>query len=258
MNSFALPGYVHDVVPVPQAAQGTAVHDGEVKYAWQLPATHTSLLLQLLPHMPQLSGSFWNCAAVKQPPLQNWRPIAPQVVSWHTPSTQRGFMPPHTVPQVPQLLRSCSVSVHTGMPMTMHEVSFGLQVHAEPVQYWSPPQAVPHMPQLTGLVFVSAQTLPAPAGHIVPPIAHEQAPAVQTSPCSQAFMQLPQWPGSVATFVQTAPMPMPHVVSPIGHEHTPFMHMSPAGHWWSGPKQLPQWFGSVARLTQPMPPPQST
>jgi hypothetical protein len=133
MTSVMAPGYVHEVVPVPQAAQGVVVHDGDVKKFLQAPATQTWLVLQLLPHMPQFCGSFCSCAAVKHPPLQFRRGgmRAPQNVSWHMPSTQCGFMPVHWVPHAPQLFASCSKSVHA----LLHVVRPGRQAHADAVQY---------------------------------------------------------------------------------------------------------------------------
>ncbi len=229
---------------MPQAGHGQVVQEADVKYAVHRPWTHTSLVAHAWPHAPglaeQWSGLLASCAAVKQPPPHDVRPICWQNVVWQAPSTQR-LWKPQALPHEPQFWKSWSRS--TQLPA--HEVRPGRQAHLPPVQNCGPPQAVPHAPQSVGLLWRSAQ----PSLHVVP--AHEQAPAVQTSPCAQALLQLPQWAGSLAGLEHCAP----HCTSPTGQTHWPETHESPVG---QALPQAPQWAGSLARLAQPINRPQST
>jgi hypothetical protein len=94
------------------------------------------------------------------------------------------------LPQVPQLLTSCSRSTQPALQLVRPD----RHTHAEPMQAWVAVHWWPQLPQSFGLVFVSAQTLPlSPAAHEVPASAAQwQVPPVQTSPCSQGVVQVPQ------------------------------------------------------------------
>ena len=197
------------------------MHDGEVKYAWQLPAAHTSSTAQMLPHPPQFSGSVCSCARDRHVPLQNCRPSAPQRVSRQAPATQRGFVRPIVVQSVRQAPQWRTSSVRSTQPTPKHCVRPGRHVHAPAVQTCGSAHGMLHPPQASGAVVGATHIAgaPPPAGQLVP--VHAQTPALQTSPCAHALAHVPQAVGSVCVFTQ----PMPgHIVWPAGHEHVPETH----------------------------------
>lgn len=64
----AVPGYMHEMVPVPQAGQGDAVHDVEVKKSVHVPCAQTwsaaHATPQLLAWAEQCSGLEVSCCRV--------------------------------------------------------------------------------------------------------------------------------------------------------------------------------------------------
>lgn len=127
----APPGYAQQVFVTPHAAHGQLLHEGDAKKAVQLPCTQTSFALQLLPHWPQLTGLLASSTCVRQAPLQNCCPSAPQVVTWHVPSTQRSPLPRSQVtPQPPQL----AASLVTSTQAPPHLVSPGRHAQVPLVQ----------------------------------------------------------------------------------------------------------------------------
>ena len=174
------PGIGQHVVPTPHALHGHALHLGGAKYPRQLPPAHTWLTAQALPHAPQLSGSFWSCAALRQAPPQLCRPIEAQLSAWQTPSTHE---PLHPALQAPQF--SSSAVRSTQAPP--HRVRPTRQAHAPASQYSASEQGMPQDPQLLGLVCVLTQAPPQ-----VSPPEQPHVPPAHVAPCSQEVVQPPQ------------------------------------------------------------------
>ncbi len=198
-----------------------------------------------MPQPPQFIGSVASCASDRQAKAQKVRPSAPQVVSMHTPSTQRGLarpMPKQSMPQSPQLVGSTARFSH--MPPQL--ASSGRHPHIPAAQCCaSLGQVMPHMPQLKGSVSVLEQKSAPKAVQLMPPsdaqVSH--MPPVQVPPTSQVVMQSPQAKGSVEVMAQKPPQSM----VPGEQTHTPDTQDSPDA---QSLPQKPQLASSADRSAQ--------
>ncbi len=86
-----------------QVAHGLVVHPTAGRYARQLPATHSSSLLQRFPHPPQLSGSVLVSTQPWSPPMvQRFIPGPHEVdEATHAPALH-SWPEAQTLPQPPQ------------------------------------------------------------------------------------------------------------------------------------------------------------
>ncbi len=118
------------------------------------------------------------------------------------------------MPQVPQFVRSFSVSAQNAPPLPLHVVSGDAQVapHVPPLQTWPAAQVVPHAPQFWPSVESDTQRPPharCPGGQTT-----EHAPATQNCPVAHECPHVPQFNGSVCRSTHAEP----HTVRGAAHE----------------------------------------
>ena len=178
----------------------------------QVPATHRSPPVHLLPHAPQFSLS--ERAFTSQP--SDERPLQFNCPALHTKlqvfATQTALAPVgvgQTVPQTPQfvgsLLRLAQAVPHLTVPPT-HERAHALLVHTSPAG-----QVVPHAPQFAGSLVMSTQLDP----HLVvpPPQTSWHDELTQLWPVGQTVPHAPQLFGSRVVSTQE----LPHFTAPPLH-----------------------------------------
>ena len=135
---------------------------------WQrslhVPAMQLWLLVQILPHAPQLLRSVIVVAQYVSAPASPTPPSGVQRVwpAWQSDSqlfaTQSGVPPLHRRPHVPQFVGSEVGSMHAPLQRSVSPTQSTSHVPA--LHVWSGPHAAPQPPQLAGSAVVSVQVSP--------------------------------------------------------------------------------------------------
>jgi len=98
--------------------------------------------------------------------------------------------PPHTLPQVPQLVALLDSLTHAPLQFVVPEAQFRAQAPAEQTSFAG--QAVPQPPQLAGSLCSSTQAAAPPVPQAVSPALQPQEPFVHSWEPLQALAQAPQ------------------------------------------------------------------